>query len=84
MINVRLFVLPFVSWGGGDEPSAQVTLMSIGQLGQKENIKHAKVVFEAVSKGLGVDPGKMYVHFQDAKSQDVGYNGTTFYEIFGG
>lgn len=59
-------------------------VMSIGQLGVKENLKHSKAIFDAVCKGLGVGPDRMYVHFQDAQSQDVGYNGTTFYEIFGG
>jgi len=72
------------SWGGGDEPSGQATVMSIGQLGVKENVKHSKAIFDAVKKGLGIAPDKLYIHFVDAKSQDVGYNGTTFYEIFGG
>jgi len=71
------------SWGGGDEPCGQAVVMSIGQLGVKENMKHSKSIFEAVNKGLGISPEKLYIHFQDAKSQDVGYNGTTFYEIFG-
>jgi hypothetical protein len=72
------------SWGGTNEPSAQAVLMSIGQLGVKENLKHSKAIFEAVTSGLGIDSKRMYIQFQDAKSQDVGYNNTTFYEIFGG
>jgi phenylpyruvate tautomerase len=71
-------------FGGTDEPCAQAYLMSIGQLGVKENIKHAKVIFEKVSKDLGIPPTRMYITFDDKPSAEVGHNGTTFYEIFGG
>lgn len=73
-----------MNWGGSDEPCGQASLMSIGQLGTKENIKYSKVLFEKINQLLGIPPTKLYIHFQNAPSADVGYNGTTFYEIFGG
>jgi len=72
-----------MSFGGDGEPCGQAMLMSIGQLGVAENKKHSKAIFEKVQASLGIAPTKMYIHFQDAPSSDVGYNGTTFHEIFG-
>ena len=43
-----------MSWGGTTEPAAQATLMSIGALGVEQNKKHAKALYELVSKELGV------------------------------
>ncbi|XP_044762731.1 macrophage migration inhibitory factor homolog [Coccinella septempunctata] len=72
-----------MSWGGTNEPAAQATLMSIGALGRNENKKHSKAIFEAVGKELGVPNDRMYITFSNVKSEDVGYNGTTFHDIFG-
>ncbi|KAJ3666669.1 hypothetical protein Zmor_002103 [Zophobas morio] len=73
-----------MSWGGTTEPAAQATLMSIGALGVDQNKKHAKALYELVSKELGVPSDRMYIHFINATTSDVGYNGTTFHDIFGG
>lgn len=70
-------------FGGTDEPCGQALLMSIGQLGKKENMAHSKGIFEKVSKSLGIPPTRMYITFHDEKAMNVGYNGTTFSEIFG-
>ncbi|XP_060533679.1 macrophage migration inhibitory factor homolog [Cylas formicarius] len=71
---------------GGDatKPAAQATLMSIGALGPKENVKISKALAEVVEQSIGVPSDRMYIHFQNAAASDVGYNGTTFGEIFGG
>ncbi|KAL1501471.1 hypothetical protein ABEB36_006788 [Hypothenemus hampei] len=45
-----------MAFGGTNEPTAQATLMSIGALGVAENKKHAKAIFEAVEKTLGIPP----------------------------
>ncbi|KAL3271447.1 hypothetical protein HHI36_021933 [Cryptolaemus montrouzieri] len=72
-----------MSWGGSTDPAAQATLMSIGALGVSENKKHSKAIFEVVEKELGVSKDRMYVSYINAPTSDVGYNGTTFHEIFG-
>ncbi|CAH1382197.1 hypothetical protein MTP99_006140 [Tenebrio molitor] len=72
-----------MSWGGTTEPAAQATLMSIGALGVDQNKKHSKALAEVVSKELGVPNSRMYIHFMNAPSSDVGYSGTTFQEILG-
>ncbi|XP_018322515.1 macrophage migration inhibitory factor homolog [Agrilus planipennis] len=72
-----------LSWGGTSNPAAQATLMSIGALGTEENKKHSKALFEIVNKELNISPEKMYIHFINAPTSVVGYNGTTFHDIFG-
>jgi len=32
---------------------------------------------------LGVDGQRVYINFLDMKSQDVGFDGTTFHDILG-
>jgi len=70
-------------WGGEDVPCAIVSLMSIGKLGLKENKEHSKVLSQHFEKNLGISPDHAYISFQDAKTQDLGYNGTTFHDILG-
>ncbi|XP_057656879.1 macrophage migration inhibitory factor homolog [Diorhabda carinulata] len=72
-----------MAWGGKDEPAAQATLMSIGCLGVEENKEHAKELYECITQELGIPANRMYIFFQNATRSDVGYNGTTFHEIFG-
>ncbi|KAK7871742.1 hypothetical protein R5R35_014015 [Gryllus longicercus] len=73
-----------MSWSGTDEPCGIATLMSIGQLGTEQNKKHAKVLHDHVEKSLGIPNSRLYIHFIDASAADVGYQATTFHEIFGG
>jgi len=77
-------VVPGVNmvFGGTDEPCGQCTLMSIGRLGDKENISHSKALFEKIFE-IGIPNDRMYITFQDEKSSNVGYSGTTFLEIMG-
>ncbi|XP_028137829.1 macrophage migration inhibitory factor homolog [Diabrotica virgifera virgifera] len=72
-----------MSWGGDNEPAAQAVLMSIGALGVDENKKHSKVLYDCISKSLGIPVDRMYIHFMDAPTSEVGFNGTTFHELFG-
>lgn len=72
-----------MSWGGTSEPCASARLMSIGQLGVKENKKHAKELYDHIEKTLGIRKDRMYIQFVDVDPADCGYNGTTFHEIFG-
>ncbi|XP_067015105.1 macrophage migration inhibitory factor homolog [Anabrus simplex] len=71
-------------WGGTTEPCGTATLMSIGKLGVEENKKHAVVLYDHVEKYLGIPKNRLYITFIDENAANVGYNGTTFHEIFGG
>lgn len=72
-----------ISWGGVDEPSAQATLMSIGSLDVEKNKQYSKVFYEFISKQLNISTKRMYIHYINAASSDVGYDYTTFHEILG-
>ena len=73
-----------MSWGGTTEPCGTGRLMSIGKLGVKENKKHAAVLYDHIEKNLGIRKDRLYIEFVDQDPANVGYNGTTFHEIFGG
>ncbi|KAH1011490.1 macrophage migration inhibitory factor homolog [Dendroctonus ponderosae] len=72
-----------ISFGGSDAPAAQATLMSIGGLGPAENKKHSKALCEIVEKTLGVPSDRIYIHFLNAATSEVGYRNSTFQEILG-
>ncbi|XP_066257779.1 macrophage migration inhibitory factor homolog [Euwallacea similis] len=72
-----------MAFGGTTESTAQGVLLSIGGLGVEENKKHAKALYAAVEQALGVPPTRMYISFQNAPPSDVGYNGSTFHDLFG-
>ncbi|KAF7283683.1 hypothetical protein GWI33_023179 [Rhynchophorus ferrugineus] len=72
-----------LSFGGSTEPAAQATLMSIGALGVAENKKHSKALYSAVEQSIGVPPNRMYIQYQNSPTSDVGFNGTTFHDLFG-
>nr|AEE62567.1 unknown [Dendroctonus ponderosae] len=72
-----------LSFGGTFEPAAQATLMSIGGLGIAENKMHSKELFAAIEQTIGVPRSRMYIAYNNAPTSDVGYNGTTFHDLFG-
>lgn len=70
-------------FGGSDGPCATATLLSIGKIGTEENKKHASVLYPLVTKLLGVPADRMYMHFQDVTTANLGFQSTTFHELFG-
>jgi phenylpyruvate tautomerase len=72
------------AWGGSTDPCGTATLLSIGKLGVEENKKHAAVLHDHFEKNLGIPRNRLYIIFIDEDASNVGYNGTTFHEIFGG
>ncbi|KAI4454314.1 d-dopachrome decarboxylase [Holotrichia oblita] len=70
-----------MSWGGTNEPCAQATLVSIGALGVSENKQHSKAFFDLICTELQISPERMYIHYTDAPSSDIGYNYSTFDDI---
>ena len=83
---VAVTIVPSVAMMMGKDPkvaTAQATVTSIGKLGIEENKKHSAAIFPMITKHLGVEPDKCYIIFNDVKTCDVGYKGTTFHEILG-
>lgn len=61
-----------------DEPCAICTLCCIGKLGEKENVSHSAAIMGYLYESLGISQERMYLNFNDAKSSEVGYKGSTF------
>lgn len=70
-----------ISFGGTKEPCAYVTIMSIGSLGVEENKKHSKAIMSELEK-IGIPADRTYIYFEDAQPFEIGFNKTTFAEIF--
>ena len=62
--------------GTTEGPCGQATLMSIGKLGETENIKHSKALSEKISQ-IGIPANRLYITFYDTLSFNVGVRGTT-------
>ena len=83
---VAVTIVPNVAMTMGKDskvPTAQATLTSIGKLGVEENKKISAALFPIITKKLKVESDKCYIIFNDVKTSDVGYKGTTFHEILG-
>merc|ERR1712002_1267057 len=70
--------------GGSADPCGTAVCMSIGQLGPEMNLKHSKALVDVVNTKLDIPKDRLYIHFQDAKPSEVGWNETTFQTILGG
>lgn len=83
MQYVAVVVIPdsLVAFDNNQEPAAYVEIMSIGHLGEKENVIISEAVFQLLGK-LGIKDTRAYVCFNDKPAFEVGYKGTTFGEIF--
>ena len=53
------------------------------QIGAEENKGHAAAICPIVNKYLGVAEDRMYILFNDASYQNMGWKGTTFAAILG-
>ena len=83
---VAMTIIPDVAMTMGKDakvPTAQATLTSIGKLGVEENKKISAALSPIVFSKLKVESDKCYIIFDDVKTSDVGYKGTTFHEILG-
>uniref|UniRef100_T1J2R3 L-dopachrome isomerase n=1 Tax=Strigamia maritima TaxID=126957 RepID=T1J2R3_STRMM len=72
-----------MTMGGTSDPCGSATLMSIGKLGVNENKKHAACLYAHIEKYLGIPKDRLYITFKDEDMSNVGYEGTTFHDIFG-
>ena len=83
---VAVTLIPDVAMTMGKDanvPTAQATLTSIGKLGIEENKNISAGLFPIINNKLKVESDKCYIIFNDVKTSDVGYKGTTFHEILG-
>lgn len=84
MEYICVYLLPDqqMTFGSPGVPCAQIEVMSIGKLGVEENKVLSKKIFDFIKEKLKIEGNRAYINFHDAAPQDVGFNGTTFHEIF--
>jgi len=73
-----------MTMGGTGDPCAAATLMSIGKLGTELNKSHSATLYTHIEKQLGIKKNRMYITYRDEDMANIGYDGTTFHQIFGG
>jgi len=62
--------------GTEEGPCGQATLMSIGKLGEEENLKHSKAISDKIEE-IGIPADRLYITFNDTKNYNVGVGGKT-------
>jgi len=62
--------------GTRDGPCGQATLMSVGKLGEVENIAHSKAISDKLAE-IGIPSDRLYIKFNDTLSYNVGVQGGT-------
>jgi len=65
-------------FAGSTENCAQAEIMSIGNLGDEDNIRITKTVQEFLAENFGIPANRTYIQFKDAPKGEVGWNNTTF------
>ncbi|XP_022253873.1 macrophage migration inhibitory factor homolog [Limulus polyphemus] len=71
-----------ISFGGGSEPCASSTLMSIGALGREENKKHSAAFINTLRRlCVKIVIFKIYIHYSNANKAGIGYVGKTFDDL---
>lgn len=78
VINVVVNPGMWMSFGGTEEPCGELEFISIGKLGEKENIKHSEKIMAYMNEAVGIPKDRMYIIFRDAPRSEVGFKGTTF------
>lgn len=71
-----------MSFGGTDKPTALCELVSIGALSVDSNKKHSLAIMELLETTLKVPPSRVYIVFKDTPKGDIGFNRTTFDDLF--
>ncbi|GMS93724.1 hypothetical protein PENTCL1PPCAC_15899, partial [Pristionchus entomophagus] len=67
-------------YGAKPGPGCQISIKSIGCLGDQMNIRHSAKVCDFIQKELGVPKDKILIEFSDLSAHQVGFNGTTVAE----
>jgi phenylpyruvate tautomerase len=67
-----------MTMSGDAEPSALVTVKSIGGLSRSVNQTLAAQVGQALQKELGIPPSRVYLTFEELAATHWAWNGKTF------
>jgi len=64
--------------GKTDAPSAYVLVRGIGGFSPQVNKSASKAICATLEQEAGIEPGRVYINFEDIPASDWGWNGGTF------
>ncbi|BFZ18563.1 hypothetical protein BsWGS_21602 [Bradybaena similaris] len=67
-----------MSFGGSEEPCANISLSSIGVVGPDKNKKLAPKLSKFIEQNLGIKQNRFYINIFDTPRSDCVWNGSTF------
>jgi phenylpyruvate tautomerase len=67
-----------IVFGGSAAPSAFVVLRGIGGLSPEVNKTLSKAICARLKESFAIEPGRVYINFENLKGSDWGWNGETF------
>ena len=73
----------WMSFGGSEEPCATCRITSVNQFDAETNRKYSKVIMDYLSTALGVSNDRMYLEYNRASREFMGYKSDTFYGLLG-
>ena len=65
-------------FGGTEDPTAFVELVSLGSIGGEKNKVISSSICSFLQQKLSVPPNRTYIHFIDPQRSDFGFNSSTF------
>ena len=80
LCGVHILTDQILQFGDRKESFVIGSILSIGRLGEEENIKHSNALISEFEK-IGVPPTNVIFHFNEVKSYEVASNKTTFKQI---
>jgi len=72
-----------LSFAGTFDPAFLLVITSLDNITPERNEAYSKDLFELINKELGVQGDRGYITFYDPGRAYLGYQGTTFAQIFG-
>lgn len=82
---VAVVVVPdlWMSFGGTEEPCATCQITSVNQFDAESNREYSKQVMDYLVSALGVSNERMYLDFNRASREFMGYKSDTFFGLLG-
>ena len=68
---VEILPAQIMNFGGCHEPTAVLTLTSVGSLGTVQNKKYSEAIMSLLEESLNVAPTLTYIFFVDSKPSDI-------------
>ncbi|KAF6764685.1 Tautomerase/MIF superfamily [Ephemerocybe angulata] len=82
-ISISVKHNPNLTFAGTFEPALLLAIVSLDNIDPEKNVNYSKELFGFFKEKLGVPDNRGYINFNDPGRSYLGYQSTTFTEIFG-